>query len=249
MRVLVRLIVASFLFHAGLILPCVAESANCVRVGKLEIESNTLPGADRERIIRSFEQKTYPQPEIAERIRGAFRDLGYFKAVVDEPQLSFPAQTEGKRSANIIVKVTPGEQYRVGEIHVQRATSFPSARLEGLFSLRPGDLFKATRIGDGLENLRKLYETQGYIDTVATPELLIDESRRIISLVIVLDEGKPYKFGKLYLERIEPRASTAKAFLNSWSSLEGKRYNPLECKIGFWQTTSTGRLADPIQTW
>jgi hypothetical protein len=35
------------------------ESANNIRIGKLVIESNSLPDADRERIIHLFRQKTY----------------------------------------------------------------------------------------------------------------------------------------------------------------------------------------------
>jgi Surface antigen variable number repeat len=228
MRILVRLIVASFLFQAGLIQAGFAESANSVRINKLVIESTSLPDADRGQIIRIFEQNTYPEPEIGERIRGAFRDMGYLRAFVDQPKLSFPAQTEGNRSANIIVKVDPGAQYRLGEIHFEKANVFPSARLEDLFPLRRGDLFSVTKIGDGLESLRNLYGTEGYINVVATPTPLIDESRRIISLVIFVDEGRPYNFGKLYLEGIEPDAGTARALLDSWSSLEGKRYNPVE---------------------
>ena len=228
MRIKVRLIVASFLFEAGLLQAGFAESANSVRINKLVIESTSLPGADREQIIRLVEQKTFPQPEIAELISRTFQDLGYFRAVVDEPKLSFPAQTEGNRSAAITVKVEPGAQYRLGEIHFEKATIFPTARLEDLFRLRRGDLFSVTRMGDGLESLRNLYGIEGYINFVATPTPLIDESRRIISLVIFVDEGRPYNFGKLYLEGIEPNAGTAIALLNSWSSLEGKRYNPIE---------------------
>lgn len=228
MCILVRLIVASFLLQAGLVQAGFAESANSVRIDKLVIDSTTLPGADREQIIRIFEQNTYPEPEIDERIRGAFRDMGYLRAVVDQPKLSFLAQTEGNRSANITVKVDPGAQYRLGKIYVEKATIFPSARLEDLFTLRRGDLFNVTKFADGLESLRNLYGTQGYIDTVAVPEMLTDELHHIVSLVIVLDERKPYNFGRLYLEGIEPHTDTARALLNSWSALEGKPYNPLE---------------------
>lgn len=55
-----------------------------------------------------------------------------------------------------------------------------------------------------------------------------DELRHTVDLVIFMDEGRPYDFGKLYLEGIEPHAGAGKALLNSWKALEGKRYNPLE---------------------
>jgi outer membrane translocation and assembly module TamA len=228
MHILVRFLVVFFLTNAALGQPRFAESADNIRVSKLVIESNSLPDADRERIIRLFQQKTYCQAEIGERIRGALRNLGYFKAVVDEPRFSYPTQVEGRRGANLTVRAEPGAQYRIGQIHFQKTTIFPPAELRNLFSLRRGDLFNATKIGEGLEDMRKLYGTQGYINLVAVPEIVSHESRHIIDLVVEVDEGKPYDFGRLDLEGVEPYAGAGKSLLNSWKTLEGKRYSPLE---------------------
>lgn len=108
MHILVRFLIASFLANAGLGQPCFAELTDNIRISKLVIESSSLPGADRERIIRLFQQRTYFQPEIGDHIRSALRDLGYFKAVVDQPRFSFPTQVEGRRVTNVTVKVEPG---------------------------------------------------------------------------------------------------------------------------------------------
>jgi len=228
MHILVRFLVVSILATAGLGQLCFAEPTNYIQISKLLIESNSLPDADREQIIHLFEQKTYPQGEIGDRIRYALRDLGYFKAVVDEPTFSFLTQGEGRRIASITVKAEPGAQYRIGEIHVQKATIFPAAQLRELFSLRSGDLVNATKISEGLDELRKLYGTRGYINCVVNPAVVSDESRRTIDLVLEVDEGKPFDFGKLYLEGVEPHPGTGKALSDSWKPLEGKRYNPLE---------------------
>src|SRR5258708_1103206 len=108
MRILLRLLVASLLASAGVGQPCSAESVNNIRIGKLVIESNSLAGADRERIIRLFQQKMYCQPEIGERIRGALRDLGYFKADRDEPRFSFPVQGDVARDRPVPVREKQG---------------------------------------------------------------------------------------------------------------------------------------------
>lgn len=228
MQILVRFLVVSFLACAGFGQPCFAESANDIRISKLVIESNSLPDVDRERIIRLFQQKTCLQGEIDSRIRSALRDLGYFRAVVDEPKFSFPTQVEGRRIANVTVKVEAGRQYRLGEIHFQNATIYSSTRLRTLFSLRRDELFNTTKIGEGLEDLRRLYGTRGYVDVVAVPEIMSNELRRTVDLLVFVSEGKPYDFGRLYLEGVEPYAGASKSLLNSWKRLEGRRYNPLE---------------------
>jgi len=227
MHILVRLFVVSLLANAGLGQPRLEEAENNVRISKLVIESNSLPAADREQIIRLFQQKTYLEGEIGERIRQALGNVGYFKAVVDEPKFSFLAQP-ASRIASVTVTVQPGVQYRLGEIRFQKATVFPAAQLRELFALRSGDLFSATKISVGLEDLRKLYATRGYVNMVANPVVMSDESRRSIDLVLEVDEGQPYDFGKLYLEGVEPHPGAGKALLDSWKPLEGRRYNPVE---------------------
>ena len=226
MHILIGFLVVSFLTNAGLGQPRLEEPENNVRIGKLMIESNGLPDADRERIIRMFQHKTYREGEISERIRQALRNVGYFKAVVDEPKLSFPA--EGSGTANVAVKVEPGVQYRLGEIRFQRATIFPAAQLRNIFSQRKGDLFNTTKFSVGLDDVRKLYATRGYVNMIASPVVKTDESRRTIDLVLEVDEGQAYDFGKLYLEGVEPHPGAGKALLNSWKPLEGRRYNPVE---------------------
>jgi hypothetical protein len=228
MHMLVRVLVVSMLANAGLGQPCPNELERCVRINKLVVESKSLPDADRERIVRSFQQKTYPEDEdeFRERIRQALRDLGYFKAIVDEPTFAFPTKRRG--IANVTVKVEPGAQYRLGEIRFHRATVFPVAQLREVFSQRKGDFFNATKFSVGLEDLRKLYGTRGYVNMVANPVPSIDESLRIIDLVLEVDEGEAYDFGRLYLEGVEPHPGAGKALLDSWKPLEGARYNPVE---------------------
>ncbi len=218
MRILVRLLVASLLVSAGLEQPCFAESANNIRIGKLVIESNSLPDADRARIIHLFQQKTYCQLEIGERISSALRNLGYFKAVVDEPKFSFPTQGERRRIAHVTVKVEQGAQYRLGEIYIQKATIFPSTQLRNLFSLRRGDLFNVAKFVEGLEDLRKLYQTRGYVNFVATPITSSDESRRTVDLVLDVEED--WKVGTRISDSmrmaVDPESLVVNVRLTQW---------------------------------
>jgi hypothetical protein len=215
----------------------------------LVIESNSLPDADRERIVRSFQQKRYAEDgdEFRERIRQALRDLGYFKAAADEPTFAFP--TKGRGIANVTVKVKPGAQYRLGEIRFQKATVFPAAQLRDLFSQRNGDLFSPTEFSKGLYDLRKLYGTRGYVNMVAAPVPSIDESRRTIDLVLEVDEGQAFDFGRLYLEGVEPHPGAGKALQDLWKPLEGKRFNTLELERWLQANHSEWKVGTQVSQW
>jgi outer membrane translocation and assembly module TamA len=247
MHLLLRVLVVSMLANAGMGQPCLEKPERWVRLNKLVIESKSLPDADRERIVRLFQQKRYPEDEIGERIRQALRDLGYFKTVVDEPTFVFPM--EGKDIANVTVKVKPGTQYRLGEIRFKRATVFPATQLRDLFSQREGDFFNATNLSRGLDDLRKLYGTRGYINMVANPVPSTDESRRTIDLVLDVDEGEAYDFGRLYLQGVEPYPGAGKALLDSWKPLEGKRFNTLELERWLQTNHSKWKVGTQVSQW
>ena len=246
---LVRVLVVSLVANAGLGQPCPNELARCVRINKLVIESNSLPDVDRERIVRLFQQKRYPEDEdeFRERIRQALRDVGYFKVVADEPTFAFP--TKGRGIANVTVKVKPGVQYRLGEIRFRRATVFPAAQLRDVFSQRSGDLFSASKFSRDLDDLRKLYGTRGYVNMVAAPVVASDESRRIIDIVVEVDEGEAYDFGRLYLQGVEPYPGAGKALLDSWKPLESNRFNSLELERWLQANHSKWKVGTQVSQW
>jgi hypothetical protein len=67
-----------------------------------------------------------------------------------------------------------------------------------------------------------------------------DKSRRTIDLVLEVEEGQAFDFGKLYLEGVEPRPGAGKTLLDSWKPLEGRRYNPVE--LQHWLLANPFRL-------
>jgi outer membrane translocation and assembly module TamA len=238
MRVSIGILLFLTVVNIGLGQEVSPESKTKLRIDKLVIEANRLPNGDRERIAHSFEHRIYCQGELEPRIETAFRDLGYFYARADEPKLSSVSETQGAKDVNVSVRVDQGVQYRLGEIRFEKTSLFPSDRMRKLFAVQTGDLFNYTRIGEGLEQLRNLYATEGYVDLVANPVTRFDESHRTIDLYIDLDEGKSYDFGRLLLDGTEPHAGAGKALLESWKTLQGRRYNPLLLKRWLVENTS-----------
>jgi outer membrane protein assembly factor BamA len=55
----------------------------------------------------------------------------------------------------------------------------------------PGDLFSGTAIGKGLDGLKKLYQSKGYVNFGAIPQLQMDEVHHTVTLIPDIREGKP----------------------------------------------------------
>jgi len=151
--------------------------------------------------------------EDSERVRQAYRDRGYFRASVGDPQTHLRNETglsfftfrprKGKR-IDILMPIDEGGRYRLGSITFSGNKAVTNVKaLRGQFTQKDGEYFNATLFGKGLENLRKAYGQLGYINFSAIPNPVIDDVKKTVSFNIDIDEGKPF-----YVSRIEFQGNT-----------------------------------------
>ena len=151
--------------------------------------------------------------EDTERVRLAYRDKGYYNAAIEEPKTKIRDQgglnwftfrpNTGKR-IDILMPVEEGDRYRLGTITFTGNKAVQNVKaLRATFAVKDGDWFNATLISKGLENLKKAYGQLGYINFGAIPKPEYDEQKKTVSLVIDIDEGKPF-----YVSRIEFQGNT-----------------------------------------
>jgi outer membrane protein insertion porin family len=151
--------------------------------------------------------------EDTERVRRAYQDKGYYNAAVEEPKTQIRDEgglnfftfrpRKGKR-IDIQMPIEEGARYRLGTITFTGNKAVANMKaLRGTFAIKDGDWFNATALGKGLENLKKAYGTLGYINFGAIPKPEFDEQKKTVSLVVDIDEGKPF-----YVSRIEFQGNT-----------------------------------------
>jgi outer membrane protein insertion porin family len=211
---------------AAVALTFTVKEGPTVKVGKIQFDGNnsvsdrTLRAAMKNLkpigiphsiILENLFARTFDASKLdedTERVRMAYRDRGYFKALTSEPSTSVRdagglnpltlRPSKGKR-IDILMPVEEGERYRLGGITFKGNTHYTNVKaLRAQFALKDGEYFNATLFGKGLEQLRKAYGEGGYINFVGTPVPRIDEAQKLIYLDIDIDEGKPF-----YVSRIE----------------------------------------------
>jgi outer membrane protein assembly factor BamA len=89
------------------------------------------------------------------------------------------------------------------------------------FPLKIGDLFERGKVASGLENLRKLSGTHGFLDWTAVPETTFG-SDATVNLKISIEEGPQYHMGKL--ETVGDKQLAAKLSAD-WNLAEGNVYD------------------------
>ena len=148
--------------------------------------------------------------ELAEiGLRGAWQDQGYFGVKVTAATQSLGGDSNEER---FLVKahISEGPQYHLGDLRFANAQpgdviAFSESELRDAFPLHEGDLFNVALIRKGIEELTKLYRSQGYIDFTAVPETEVDGQLQRISLVMRLDQEKQFRIRKSEVVGLDPR--------------------------------------------
>jgi hypothetical protein len=158
-----------------------------------------------------FDRGSEGLDEILEvRIRSAWQDQGFFK-VLASGQMQVVSSDSTYEHVVITIRVDPGLQYRLGDVRFRSSDpddretlAFPREELRKLIQLQDGDPFSTAKIRESLDAMRKLYDSHGYINFVATPETEADDATQRISLVMELCEGKQFRVRKIEIFGLEP---------------------------------------------
>ncbi|MGB8773211.1 MAG: outer membrane protein assembly factor BamA, partial [Terriglobales bacterium] len=182
--------------------------------------------------------KTYDATKLeedTERVRAEFQNRGYFKVLVDEPKTEIHdtghegfhvpwIQSGQGKSVDITMPIEEGERYRLGTITFQHNKAIANVKaLRGLFPMKDGEIFSREKVAKGLENLRKAYGEAGYINFTSVPDTKFDDEKKIVNLIIDVDEGKQF-----YVRRIEFQGNTTtrdKVIRREIALEEGQIYN------------------------
>ncbi|MGH9413681.1 MAG: outer membrane protein assembly factor BamA [Terriglobales bacterium] len=202
-----------------------------VKVGKITFQGNhvlshgTLLGAMKELgpigiphslIFEHLFSRTYDAAKLSadmESVREAYQDRGYFEALVEDPTIKLRKTTGHKflffgtsegRQVDLTIPVVEGHEYHVGKISfINNRFITNNATLLNLLGLKPGDAMDVSKLRKGLKQMTKAYGQYGYINFVANPEPTPNEKNHTVSIVMDMQEGKPF-----YVRHIEFSGNT-----------------------------------------
>ncbi|MEK6299497.1 MAG: outer membrane protein assembly factor BamA [Acidobacteriota bacterium] len=222
------------------------------RVAKIEFEGNKVFSSSHLRkhmklvkevgLLTTFSSKDIYHKEKFEadldRLRVlVYADEGYLKAKFGEPRVEevgdvgnwMPIIGHKGRGLKIVIPIEEGRQYRAGQVKVEDNTEFTAEEIKGIVGLKPGDLVKGySTVQKGLENLKKLYGSRGYIqfNSGFVPDFHDDPNdlaKGIVDVTFTMEEGKQFTLRRLeFIGNTFTRDNVMRreVLLN-----EGERYN------------------------
>ncbi len=146
--------------------------------------------------------------EDSERVRQAYQDRGYLRGgPVGEPQTHLRNEAglsmftfrprKGKR-IDIHMNIDEGERYRLAAITFSGDTGGANLKaLRAIFPQKDGETFNATSFRKALDNLRKAYSQNGYINFTALPTPTFDDVKHTVTWDLNLDRGKQFTVARI----------------------------------------------------
>jgi len=190
--------------------------------------TTTLDSTELARLSGDFVGSCYndDSEEMQERLRAGFQEHGYF--AVEIKRLTFkPSDPLGTpKPVAVEAEVVEGPKYRLAEITILQNHSISTETLRAEFPLKPGDVFERGKVATGLESLRKLYVSKGFLDFTCIPDTE-PSSNGTIALKLTVDEGTQYHMGKLEILAGNETVARLRA---EWKMAEGTAYDPTYIK-------------------
>jgi outer membrane protein insertion porin family len=166
-----------------------------------------------------------------------YADNGYLKTRFGEPRVEevgkvgswIPIVGHKGQGLKIVIPVDEGRQYRAANIKVEDNTEFTADEIKTVIGLKQGDVIKGyTVVNKGLDNLKKLYGSRGYIQVNPNffPDFHDDPSdtaKGTADITFNIEEGKQYTLHRLeFIGNTFTRDNVLRreVLLN-----EGERYN------------------------
>jgi outer membrane protein insertion porin family len=238
---------------AAIGLTFVVKEGPKVKVGKIKFEGNkNVPtrtlryamknlrpiGVPHSIFLENIFARTYDATKLdedTERVRNEYQNRGYFKVIVNQPKTQIHdtghagahiplLQSKSGKAVDITMPIEEGEKYTLGGITFKNNKAVGNTKaLRSIFPIKDGEVFSKEKVGKGLENLRKAYGEQGYINFTSIPETRFDDEKKLIFLDIDVDEGKQF-----YVRRIEFQGNTTtrdKVIRREVALEEGNIYN------------------------
>lgn len=129
-----------------------------------------------------------------EKIRDLYFNNGYIKVVVGEPRIQL---SDDKKGMFISIPISEGDQYKIASIDISGNKAFDSNIIRGKISMLPDKPFSKANLRKDIFSISELYSENGYALITVTPDLIPDESKKLVGISLKIDEGDRYRIGRI----------------------------------------------------
>lgn len=151
-------------------------------------------------IGKPFSRGTFELFEF-EQVRPVYLSHAFLRVKFGRPLPRFTGNPNGPLPDSVVVlaPIEPGPPYAWGGATWSGNTLVPSAELDKLVELKPGEIADGVKLEGTWEHVREAYARLGYLDADVNPVPQYDDTAARVRYVVTIAEGAQYRMGKLVL--------------------------------------------------
>jgi outer membrane protein insertion porin family len=190
-----------------------------IKIGKIEFVGNSVYSDSKLRgALKKVKQKSLFRlwgkkliwnkenwGEDSENLKKFYMNRGYKDIVVGEPKVELIArhpnaktQREKNYSMVVVIPVQEGGQFRMGSLALKGNTVIQASAAQKLYEAKQGKIYNYSKVEEGNEALRSLYQSRGYMYAYTNQSLVNDKEKPgTVDVVVEVYEGDRFRLGRL----------------------------------------------------
>jgi outer membrane protein insertion porin family len=152
-------------------------------------------------------------------IRPLYDERGRIRVTFPKLQVEKSQQVNG---VVVTVEVVEGDVYQLGEVRLQ-GEGLPEKELREAGDFKTGDMANFSAIETGLDRIKKRLRRQGFLKPETNLERLVDDQKKKVDLVVHVDKGPGFVYGKLVIEGLDLNAEAVVRRL--WGAKQGTPFD------------------------
>ncbi len=144
--------------------------------------------------------------EDVDLIKKKYQENGYMEAAVGQPRIEEIEKRslvfKKQKMMRLIIPVTAGYLYRVGEIKVEGNKAINVKFLQSIVKLLPGEVYSTKSREKSVDDISELYRDGGYLYIQVIPVENLDPKRKVVNVTFNIIEGEV-----AYLNRLDFRGN------------------------------------------
>ncbi len=212
----------SFVFHAdGVSIPIKTVSYP----GRAQVAQADLDHAPAQLFDQEY-SRTLVASFASGGLGAVYGRYGYLRPKFGAPVVTLidPASKGAVTPVAVAIPIAEGDLYRWSGVTWTGNQAISSDVLTKTLGMEPNEVVNLDKIESGLLAVSQSYKSKGYLATRIVPKRSLDDSSKLVTYAVAIDESKQFHMGQVFFEGLP--AETAAALAKVWALKPGDLFDP-----------------------
>ena len=192
--------------------------------GNAAIPASSLEAASSQILGRDY-SVSYVSEFAGAGLVPLYRKQGYLRARFEKPD-GKPLRSNGTgpiEEVAVVLSVEEGPEFYWEKAEWTGNRVFSTEELDRLLGMKPKEVANQEKIDAGLTAIKRAYDTRGFIEAAVKPREILDDTARLTTYNVAVDEGAQFHLGMVHFEGLPEVAS--RELIKSWQLKPGDVYD------------------------